>query len=113
MPFSGPELPLRDILDSIDQIEQFTVGMDLESFRLDPRTVAAVERHLEKISEAARRLGNDAETVCPGPPWREIRGLGNWLRHQYDKVDVEMVWNTIQDDLPALRTAVRMSLSLF
>jgi uncharacterized protein with HEPN domain len=72
-------------------IVQFVRGMDLEAFREDPRTIAAVERKLLLISEAAVRLGDDAEQLCPGLPWRNIRGIGNWLRHQYDKVDVETV----------------------
>lgn len=85
--------------------------MDLDAFREDLRTVAAVERKLQKVSEAAVRLGDDAERLCPGPPWRDIRGIGNWLRHQYDKVDVETVWNTVQNDLPILKTAMARSLS--
>jgi uncharacterized protein with HEPN domain len=63
------------------------------------------------ISEAAVRLKDDAELLCPGIPWREIRGSGNWLRHQYDGVDIETIWNTIQDDLPALKAAVEKVLA--
>jgi uncharacterized protein with HEPN domain len=42
----------------------------------------------------------------PDQPWRNIRGLGNWLRHQYDSVDREIIWNTIHEDLPKLKNAV-------
>ncbi len=112
MPFSDPLLLFRDILESIQRIEEFTAGMNLRSFTEDARTVAAVERNLQKISEAAVRLGDDAEKLCPGPPWRNIRGMGNWLRHQYDKVDVETVWNTVQNDLPQLRASVERVLKL-
>ncbi len=62
------------------------------------------------ISEAAVRLKDSGEALCPGVPWREIRGIGNWLRHQYDRVDVETIWNTIQDDLPPLGSAVDRAL---
>ena len=92
-------------------IEEFTAGIDFESFREDPKTVAAVERKLQMISEAAIRLGEDAELLVPGLPWRNIRGLGNWLRHQYDSVDLETIWNTIQDDLPPLKAAVERTLA--
>jgi uncharacterized protein with HEPN domain len=85
--------------------------MDLEAFREDLKTIAAVERKLLLISEAAIRLGADAERLCPGLPWNNIRGIGNWLRHRYDKVDVETVWNTVIDDLPQLRSAVLRALS--
>ena len=111
MPFREPILPLREIAASILRIEEFTTGMDLESFRNDPRTVAAVERMLSIISEAAVRLGDQGPALCPGLPWHDIRGIGNWLRHQYDRVDVETVWNTVTDSLPALKTAVRLALN--
>ena len=92
-------------------IVEFVRGMDLETFREDPKTIAAVERKLLLISEAAVRLGDDAERLCPGLPWRNIRGLGNWLRHRYDRVDVETVWNTVIDDLPPLRSGVLRALT--
>jgi uncharacterized protein with HEPN domain len=67
-------------LDAIRNIEEFTSGMDFEAFRSNPMAVAAVERKLQIISEAAIRLGADAERLCPGLPWRDIRGIGNQLR---------------------------------
>jgi uncharacterized protein with HEPN domain len=111
LPFREPALSLRDILDGIDMIVQFVRGMDLEAFREDPKTVAAVERKLLLVSEAAVRLGEDAERLCPGLPWHNIRGIGNWLRHQYDRVDVDTVWNTVVDDLPPLRAGVLRALT--
>jgi len=54
-------------------IETFTSGMDFEAFREDPKTVAAVERELQIVSEAAVRLGPNAERRCPGLPWRDKR----------------------------------------
>ncbi len=111
MPFREPALSLRDILEGIDWIALFVRGMDLETFREDPKTMAAVERKLLLISEAAVRLGDDAERVCPGLPWRNIRGIGNWLRHQYDRVDIETLWNTVVDDLPPLRAGVLRALT--
>jgi len=91
-------------------IVNFVRGMDLGALREDPKTVAAVERKLLLISEAAIRLGEDADRLCPGLPWHNIRGIGNWLRHRYDSVDVETVWNTVIDDLPPLRSGVLRAL---
>jgi uncharacterized protein with HEPN domain len=108
--FREPALALRDILDGITMIEQFTAGMDFDSFRADPKTVAAVERKLQLISEAAIRLGDQADAICPGQPWRNIRGMGNWLRHQYDRIDVQTVWYTIKNDLAPLRAALTEAL---
>lgn len=112
MPFEDARSHLQDILESIALIEQFVSGMDLDAYRWDRKTQAAVERKMLIVSEAAIRLKDEAESLCPGVPWRDIRGMGNWLRHQYDRVDVETVWNTIQDDLPPLKAAVKKILLL-
>lgn len=69
-----------------------------------------MERKLLVISEAAVRLGQDALLSAPVVPWHKIRGMGNWIRHQYDRVDLETVWNTVKDDLPALKAAVQQAL---
>ena len=77
-------------------IEQFTIGMNFAVFREDPKTIAAVERKLLVISEAAVRLGEQGPILCPGVPWHKIRGTGNWLRHQYERVDIQTVWGRLR-----------------
>lgn len=101
-----PKLSLQDILDGIEAIQRFIEGMDVEAFRDDPKTIAAVERKLQVISEAAIRLGPQAAVLCPGLPWHDIRGIGNWLRHQYERIDLEGVWQTVTEDLPPLKACV-------
>lgn len=64
-----------------------------------------------ELSAAAIRLGLTADALCPGIPWREIRGIGNHLRHGYDKIDLEQLWRTIKEDLPILSEAVSAALS--
>jgi uncharacterized protein with HEPN domain len=87
-------------------IEQFTSGMDFGAFRSNPMAVSAVERKLQIVSEAAIRLGDEAERCCPDIPWREIRGIGNQLRHAYERIDLNTIWNAITDDLPPPKAAV-------
>jgi uncharacterized protein with HEPN domain len=101
-----PILPLRDILESISRIESFLEGYTFDRFIHDDKTIAAVERKLQIITEAAFRLGEHAELLCPGIPWRNIRGTGNRLRHQYDRVDLETVWITATIDLSTLKASV-------
>jgi uncharacterized protein with HEPN domain len=110
LPFRESSDSLRDILDCIERIERFTAGMDLDAFIEDEKTISAVERELQKISEAAIRLGDNAERLCPGPAWRDIRGIGNWLRHQYDRIDLETIWTTVERDLVALKPQVQLAL---
>jgi uncharacterized protein with HEPN domain len=62
------------------------------------------------ISDAAIRLGETAPTPQPGIPWREIRGLGNRLRHGYDSIDLARIWLLIERDLAPLRVACQDAL---
>ena len=97
---------LRDILNAITSIERYTAGITYEEFLRDEMRTSAVERKLLTIAEAAVRLRGQDEALCPGMPWRNIRGLGNWIRHQYDEINMEIVWNTAAEDLPALKVSV-------
>lgn len=110
MPFEDANAALRDMLEAILSIERFVIEITFEGFLGDEKTRSAVERKLLVISEAAIRLGDQAERLCPGVPWRDVRGIGNWLRHQYDRVDGETVWNTLQDDIPRLKAAEQNAL---
>jgi hypothetical protein len=73
-------------------------------------TRLAVERCLLIISEAARKLGPEAEARCPEIPWSRVRGLGNWLRHDYDRMNYQAIWETVTQDLAVLRTACHRQL---
>lgn len=65
----------------------------------------AVERCLQRIAGAARKLGDQAETYAPGMPWPQIRALGNVLRHDYDGVIHDLIAETVHRHLPPSREA--------
>lgn len=81
--------------------------MEFSEYSHDLKTQAAVERKMLVISEAAIRLGDEAERLYPALPWRDIRGICNWLRHAYDRVDPQIMWDTVQADLPRLKAALQ------
>ncbi len=111
MPFEDRQGELESILENIARIERYVSGVDEASFLVNDEKRDAVERCLQRISEAAARLGPQAEQMCPDIPWREIRGIGNWLRHGYDRIDAKIVWNTVQQDLRPLQMAAMMALA--
>jgi uncharacterized protein with HEPN domain len=111
LPFRDCSAHLRDILEAINYIDTFLSGMDFNTYKADPRTRFAVERQMQVISEAAIRLGADAETIVPGPDWKGFRGMGNILRHAYHRVDDELIWNTAKDELPPIRQAILKALN--
>lgn len=96
-----------DILANIGHIEGFLKDMGPIELYDDQRTVFACHYALLVISEAAKRLGPRAERLCPGAPWRDIRGIGN----PYDNLDSMMIWKVYQDDLPALQAAATAALA--
>jgi uncharacterized protein with HEPN domain len=106
-----PQRLFADIADAITMIGEFTSGMGFEEFRSNPMAVAAVERKLQIVSEAATRLGDEAERRIPDQPWRDIRGIGNQLRHAYERIDLETIWAAVTDDLPPLKVAVLRELT--
>ena len=115
MSFKNPVQSLRDIVDAITSIVEFTSGMDFVGFQSDAKTVAAVER---KLLVSARPRSASAITVqrsariSLGPGYTEqIRGTGNWIRHQYERINLEDIWRTVTDDLPPLKASTERALA--
>jgi uncharacterized protein with HEPN domain len=106
LPFRDPATHLRDILEAINHIEAFVADINLETYKADSKTKSAVERQMQIITEAAVRLGDDAERLAPGPDWKGLRGMGNILRHAYHRIDDELIWNAVQDELPLLKKQI-------
>jgi uncharacterized protein with HEPN domain len=101
---------LADILENVERIEGYLAGLDREAFRGDALRRDAVERCLERICEASFRLGEKAAELAPSQPWGDIRGMGNRLRHAYDRIDLDILWNTVRDRLPSLKTDAEQAL---
>lgn len=76
---------------------RYTGDLNEESLMADEKTRDAIERCLQRISEAAIRLGEEhAGQLAPAQPWQDIRGIGNHLRHGYDSLDGGMIWEAVQ-----------------
>jgi uncharacterized protein with HEPN domain len=101
---------LTDIIANISRIERYVAGLSRDNFAEDGRTQDAVERCLERICEAVSRLGNRTEALLPRHPSSAIRGMGNRLRHAYDRIDLGLIWDTIETDLPALKADAERAL---
>ena len=102
MPPRSWRVRIEDILDAIDNIEHYVAGLDFDAFEADRKTVDAVERNLEIIGEATANLPDEVLVRWPEVPWRYMKGVRNLLAHEYFGVDVGIIWQTIQEDLPAI-----------
>jgi uncharacterized protein with HEPN domain len=107
MPFSDPRRHLEDVLDAIDKIAEFIGAIDLNAYRADDKTKAAVERKLQILTEAVIRLEDESPGSYPEIDQKGYRGMGNILRHSYHRVDDSIVWGTVKEDLPDLRAIVQ------
>jgi uncharacterized protein with HEPN domain len=85
--------------------------MDFESYQLDDKTKSAVERQIQILTEAAKILGATAESLCPGPDWKGLRGMGDLLRHAYHRIDDRIIWDTVTLELPPLKLAIEKTLT--
>lgn len=94
------------MLESIANIEADTLGHDFGTFRKDRRIRQLVERNLEIISEASRRLPQAAKDVEGQIPWRAIAGIGNVIRHDYHDTYPTILWETCAKDLGSLKDAL-------
>jgi uncharacterized protein with HEPN domain len=110
LPSEKPARRLEGIIENAQVILGYTTGMDLKAFADDRKTYDAVERCLERISEAAGKLGDEAAALAPDQPWTKITALGNRLRHEYDSIREDRLWDIIQVDLPSLIAACQAAL---
>jgi uncharacterized protein with HEPN domain len=102
---------LHDIEHNIDLAYQFIENRDIMAFRADVRTVYAVTRCLEIISEASRRLPDELKGRHPTIAWKNVAGGGNIYRHDYEDVDATQVWEAVMLALPPLRAVVELELA--
>ena len=101
---------LLDIINAIEHIRDEAAGISLKAFSADWRKLWLVERGLEIVSEASRHLGDDVKGRHPEVPWRRIAGIGNVLRHEYDRVAADVMWHVVQQDLDHLDQVCRQEL---
>lgn len=97
---------LEHILEAIEAIDRYTSG-GRDEFFAESHWQDAVVRRLEIIGEAVKRLSDETREKAPEIPWKAIAGMRDVLIHDYMGVDLDAVWETTQEDLPNLRTAVQ------
>jgi len=101
-----PVLLLEDMVAAIQKINRYIIGMSVDAFKADEKTIDAVVRNLEIIGEAVRQLPPAFKQTHDSVPWDQIAGLRNRIVHDYFGLDLEMIWFIITSDLPALKGKV-------
>jgi uncharacterized protein with HEPN domain len=102
---------LSDIIEAIERVRGIMGDLTLEAFENDWQRQWLVERGVEIISEASRRLSDDLKGRHPEIPWPKVAGIGNVLRHNYENIAAPLMWTLVRDDLPALEKLCRDELT--
>jgi|SRR5208283_1926171 len=102
---------LNDIHESIRDIKEFTKGLTFDDFAGDRKTIKAVIRSLEVIGEAAGKIPDNIRESYPAISWGKVIGMRNKLIHEYFGVDLEILWQTIEEDLVPLEETIMKMLA--
>ena len=94
---------IEHILAAINKIEKYIIDYDFDRFISDEKTHDAVVREIEIIGEATTHLVTEFKDKYPDVSWQDIKGMRNHLIHEYWDVNLEDIWQTVQEDLPVLK----------
>jgi uncharacterized protein with HEPN domain len=97
---------LVDIQEEIAGIRDLTKNATAESFGASWAMKRAVQHALLIIAEAAKHIPDNLRAKRPEVPWKRIHGLGNMLRHEYSRIDSDILWSVVTENLDALDNAV-------
>ncbi len=97
---------LWDMLDAAKRVAEFSKGLGLDVLLADERTRFAIERALEIVGEAARRVSKETAAQHPEIPWKGIIGFRNVLAHKYGAIDYRRLYTVVEDGVPALIVAL-------
>lgn len=97
---------IKDMLVSIQDIDEFTSGMEFDEFLKDKKTIKAVIRSLEVLGEASKKIPESIKSQYPHVPWKRMTGMRDKLIHEYFGVDLEIVWNVVKNELPLVKSPI-------
>jgi uncharacterized protein with HEPN domain len=98
---------VNDILDAIEEIENFTDDIEYEDMMEDKKLQYALVHLLEVIGEAANQVSDDYKQNHNMVPWTKMIGMRNRLAHGYFSINMTIVWDTVKEDIPHVRDALR------
>ena len=100
------DVPLRHMLDHAAEAVQMAEGRERKDLDADRQFSLAMTRLLEFVGEAGNRISSNVQVQLSSIPWQAVIGLRNRLIHGYDDVDFDILWDTVQQDLPPLIRAL-------
>ncbi|MBK6962663.1 MAG: DUF86 domain-containing protein [Bacteroidales bacterium] len=97
---------IEHILLCIDKIQEYTKNLTAQDFNNSELIQDAVIRNIEIIGEATKKISKDLKSQYLEIPWKEMSGMRDKLIHDYFGVDVDVVWKTVNEDIPFLKSLI-------
>lgn len=97
---------LEDIIEGINNIEEYVNGLTFDTFIKDKKTIDAVLRNFEIIGEASKNLPTDIKEKYQEIPWKIMSDMRNILIHEYFGIKLDIIWKTINERLPELKKSI-------
>ena len=103
---------LEHILHAIDRVLRYTDGKSYEELVSNDMMYYAVVKNIEIMGEAANMLTSDFITSHPETPWKQVRGMRNYIVHEYFQIDDVVVWDVVTNNLKPLREQIEKYLTV-
>ncbi len=97
---------IQDILDSIQDIENFIQEMSYNDFKDDRKTINAVVRSIEIIGEASKKIPKSLRNSRQEIPWKKIAGMRDKLTHAYFGIDLEIIWKVASEEIKQIKPGI-------
>lgn len=94
---------IQKIIGYIDEIERYVDGLQAKDFLDDKKTIAACAFSVSQIGELVKEITEETIKKYKNIPWNSIRGMRNRIIHDYENVDLAVLWGTIKESLPELK----------
>lgn len=101
------------MLSAVERVIRYTLGKTFEDLKSDDMMYYAVVKNIEIIGEAANLLSPEFIDSHPATPWKQVKGMRNYIVHEYFQIDDVVVWGVVTEDIPVLRQQIQKYLSEF
>ena len=104
---SKDRIIIQKIIGYIDDVEKYTEGTEAKDFLDDKKTITACAFTVSQIGEIVKEIEEDTMKKYSDIPWNSIKGMRNRIVHDYENVDLSVLWGTIKESLPELKEKLK------
>ncbi len=104
---SKDRIIIQKIIGYIDDVEKYVEGLEAKDFLDDKKTITACAFSVSQIGELVKEITEETMSKYTNIPWNSIRGMRNRIVHDYENVDLSVLWGTIKESLPELEEKLK------